>query len=93
MACRKGGTLSVIGAYGGLADKIPLGAAFNKALTIRQGQAHVQRYWKQLLGFIEEGKIDPSFVVSHRMPLEKAKEAYKLFLEKEEGCMKIVLTP
>jgi threonine dehydrogenase-like Zn-dependent dehydrogenase len=93
MACRKGGVVSIIGAYGGFGDKIPLGAMFNKALTVRQGQAHVQRYWKQLLQMVEEGAIDPSFIISHRMPLSDAAAGYKLFLEKREGCIKIFLKP
>jgi threonine dehydrogenase-like Zn-dependent dehydrogenase len=92
-ACRKGGTVSVIGAYGGLADKIPLGSVFNKGLTIRGNQAHVQKYWRSLLGMIEGGTLDPSFIVSHRMPLAQAAEGYKLFLQKRDGCMKIVLRP
>jgi threonine dehydrogenase-like Zn-dependent dehydrogenase len=92
-ACRKGGVLSVIGAYGGLADKIPLGSMFNKGLTVKGNQAHVQKYWRELLEMIESGKLDPSFVVTHRMPLAKAADGYKLFLEKREGCMKILLKP
>jgi threonine dehydrogenase-like Zn-dependent dehydrogenase len=93
MACRKGGVLSVIGAYGGLGDKIPLGAMFNKAISIRQGQAHVQKYWRMLLEKIAMGEIDPSFVITHRMPLAKAVEGYKTFLEKQDGCMKVILNP
>jgi len=93
MACRKGGVLSIIGAYGGLADKIPLGAMFNKALTVRQCQAHVQAHWKMLLEWVETGKVDPSFIVTHRMPLSQTAEAYRIFLEKKEGCMKILLKP
>ncbi|MDB5103622.1 MAG: Alcohol dehydrogenase GroES domain protein [Fibrobacteres bacterium] len=93
MACRKGGVVSVMGAYGGFGDKIPLGAMFNKALTIRQCQAHVQKYWHKLLDMVESGAIDPSFVVSHRMPLSETVEGYKMFLEKRDGCTKIVLKP
>jgi len=93
MACRKGGTLSIIGAYGGLGDKIPLGAMMNKALVIRQCQAHVQRHWGKLLDMIAAGELDPSFAVSHRMNLSEAPEGYKMFLEKRDGCMKILLRP
>jgi threonine dehydrogenase-like Zn-dependent dehydrogenase len=93
MACRKGGVLSVIGAYGGLGDKIPLGAFFNKGLTIRGCQAHVQQYWKKLLEMIETGALDPSVVVTHRMGLTEAVDGYKMFLEKREGVMKILLKP
>ena len=93
MACRKGGTLSIIGAYGGLGDKIPLGAMFNKALVVRQCQAHVQRHWGNLLERIAAGELDPSFAVSHRMSLSEAPEGYKMFLEKRDGCMKILLRP
>jgi threonine dehydrogenase-like Zn-dependent dehydrogenase len=93
MACRKGGTLSIIGAYGGLGDKIPLGAMMNKALVIRQCQAHVQSHWGKLLEMIAGGKLDPSFAVSHRMRLSEAPEGYKMFLEKRDGCMKILLRP
>jgi threonine dehydrogenase-like Zn-dependent dehydrogenase len=93
MACRKGGVLSIIGAYGGLGDKIPLGAMFNKALNIHECQAHVQAHWQKLLDLIEAGAIDPSFVISHRMPLAEAAEAYRMFLEKRDGCMKILLKP
>jgi threonine dehydrogenase-like Zn-dependent dehydrogenase len=93
MACRKGGVLSIIGAYGGLADKIPLGAMFNKGLTVRGCQAHVQAHWKTLLEWVETGKLDPSFVVTHRMPLAQAAEGYRIFLEKKEGMMKVILKP
>jgi threonine dehydrogenase-like Zn-dependent dehydrogenase len=92
-ACRKGGTVSVPGVYGGFADKIPLGAFVNKALTLKTGQTHVQRYMRPLLGRIESGEIDPTFVVSHRLPLEQAPEAYRMFGEKQDECTKVVLTP
>jgi threonine dehydrogenase-like Zn-dependent dehydrogenase len=91
--CRKGGTVSIPGAYGGLADKIPLGALMNKGLTIKTGQTHVHKYVPKLLKYIEDGAIDPSFVVTHRVPLTKAVEAYKLFGEKKDGCIKVVLDP
>ncbi len=91
--CRKGGTLSVAGVYAGLIDKFPFGAAFGKGLTIKGGQTHVQRYTPMLLDMIVEGKIDPSFVVSHHLPLEDGPDAYDMFLHKNEGCMKIMLKP
>jgi threonine dehydrogenase-like Zn-dependent dehydrogenase len=93
MACRKGGTVSVPGVYVGLLDKIPFGAAMNKGLTFRMGQTHTQRYMRPLLEKIENGEIDPSFVVTHRMPLEKAEEAYFMFRDKEHECIKVVLKP
>lgn len=91
--CRKGGTLSIPGVYGGLADKIPLGALMNKALTIKTGQTHVHRFVPELLEFIRQGRIDPSFVVTHRLPLSQAPEAYRMFREKQDGCIKVVLDP
>jgi threonine dehydrogenase-like Zn-dependent dehydrogenase len=91
--CRKGGTLSMPGAYVGVPDKIPLGAFMNKGLTWKTGQTHVQRYLKPLLGMIEEGVIDPSFVITHRLPLSDAPEAYKMFRDKKDNCIKVVLKP
>jgi len=93
LACRKGGTVSVAGVYGGYDDKIPLGALVNKALTVKSGQTHVQHYMQPLLEKIQNGEIDPSFVITHRLPLEDAPEAYETFLNKEEGCIKVVLKP
>ena len=92
-ACRKGGTVSVPGVYGGFLDKIPFGAAFNKGLTIKAGQTHVQKYAPRLLRLIEEGKIDPQFVITHRLPLSEAPQAYETFKNKEDGCIKVVLKP
>jgi len=92
-ACRKGGTLSIAGVYAGLVNKIPMGAAFNKALTIRAGQTPVQRYMPELLGKIENGDIDPSFVITHRLSLEDAPDAYRIFRDKEDSCVKVVLDP
>jgi threonine dehydrogenase-like Zn-dependent dehydrogenase len=92
-ACRNGGTVSVPGVYGGFLDKVPFGAVVNKALTIRSGQTHVQRYLKPLLERVERGEIDPSFVVTHRMSLEDAPSGYELFKKKQDGCIKIVLKP
>jgi threonine dehydrogenase-like Zn-dependent dehydrogenase len=93
MCCRKGGTVSVPGVYIGFLDKIPLGAAMNKGLTLRMGQTHVQRYLQPLLQTIEAGKIDPSFVITHRLPLDEAPRAYQAFRDKADGCIKVVLTP
>jgi threonine dehydrogenase-like Zn-dependent dehydrogenase len=93
LCCRKGGTVSIPGVYGGLADKIPLGALMNKALTIKTGQTHVHRYVPELLDLIRSGRIDPSFVVTHRLPLSQAPHGYKIFREKQDGCIKVVLDP
>ena len=91
IACRKGGIVSVPGVYGGFADKIPLGSMMNKALTLRTGQTHVHRYLRPLLARIERGDLDPSFVITHRMRLDDAPRAYRLFRDKREGCVKVVL--
>jgi threonine dehydrogenase-like Zn-dependent dehydrogenase len=91
--CRKGGTVSIIGVYGGFSDKIPTGALMNKGLTIKTGQCHVHRYVPELLEHIRSGRIDPSFVVTQRMPLSQAPEAYKLFRFKQDESVKIVLDP
>jgi threonine dehydrogenase-like Zn-dependent dehydrogenase len=93
MACRKAGTLSVPGVYIGLLDKIPFGALMNKGLTVRTGQTHVQRYLAPLLDKIESGEIDPSFVITHRIPLEEAPDAYEKFRKKTDGCIKVVIKP
>ena len=91
MACRNGGTVSVIGVYGGLIDKFPMGSVMNRSLTIRTGQCHVHRYLKPLLGRIQRGEIDPSFVITHRLRLEDAPDGYDMFLHKRDGCEKVVL--
>jgi threonine dehydrogenase-like Zn-dependent dehydrogenase len=91
--CRKGGTVSIPGVYGGFSDKFPLGALMNKGLTIKTGQTHVHRYVPELLEHIRAGRIDPSFVVTHRLPLEEAAEAYEAFRKKRDGCVKVVLDP
>lgn len=93
MACRKGGTVSVPGVYGGLVDKFPIGAFMNKGLTMRTGQTHMQRYLQPLLERIQEGEIDPSFLITHRMKLEDAPHGYDIFKHKEDECVKVVLTP
>ncbi|HEX3233223.1 MAG TPA: zinc-dependent alcohol dehydrogenase [Gemmatimonadales bacterium] len=92
LACRNGGTVSVIGIYGGFIDKFPMGAVVNRSLTIRSGQCHVQRYMRPLLERIERGEIDPSFVVTHRMALEEAPRGFDMFLNKRDNCEKVVLT-
>jgi threonine dehydrogenase-like Zn-dependent dehydrogenase len=92
-AVRKGGVLSIPGVYGGFVDKIPFGALMNKGITIKSGQTHMQRYMRHLLSLIEDGKIDPSFVVTHRVPLSKAPEMYETFVQKNDGCIKVVLDP
>ncbi|MDX6705715.1 MAG: hypothetical protein QOI48_1561 [Solirubrobacteraceae bacterium] len=93
MACRSGGIISVIGVYGGLIDKFPIGAVMNRSLTIKSGQCHVQRYMRPLLERISNGEIDPSFVVTHRMELGKAPEGYETFKHKRDECVKVVLKP
>jgi threonine dehydrogenase-like Zn-dependent dehydrogenase len=93
LCCRKGGTVSIPGVYGGFSDKFPLGALMNKALTIKTGQTHVHKYVAKLLDYIRQGRIDPSFVVTHRLPLSQAPEAYAMFREKRDGCIKVVLDP
>ena len=93
MCCRKGGTVSIPGVYVGAPDKIPMGAAMNKGLTMNMGQTHVQRYTKPLLEKIEAGDIDPSFVITHQRPLEEGPELYKTFRDKKDGCIKVVLKP
>jgi len=92
-ACRKGGTVSIPGVYGGWIDKVPMGAAFAKGLTLRMGQTHVQKYMKPLLDRVLNNEIDPSFIVTHRMKLEEAPEAYREFKQKENNCVKFVLKP
>lgn len=91
--CRKAGTVSVPGVYVGMIDKFPFGGAMNKGLTIKMGQTHVQRYTRPLLKKIENGDIDPSFVITHTVPLEQAPDAYKTFRDKADGCIKVVLKP
>jgi threonine dehydrogenase-like Zn-dependent dehydrogenase len=91
LSCRSGGTVSVIGVYGGLIDKFPMNAVMNRSLTIKTGQCHVHRYMKPLLERIQKGDIDPTFVITHRMPLDQAAEGYKIFNDKLDNCEKIVL--
>jgi threonine dehydrogenase-like Zn-dependent dehydrogenase len=93
MACRNGGPVSVIGVYGGFIDKFPAGSMMNRSITIKTGQCHVQRYLRPLLERIQNGEIDPSFVITHRLPLEQAPEGYKMFRDKQDNCEKAVLKP
>jgi len=93
VACANGGTVSVVGVYGGFVDKFPIGAVMNRSLTIRSGQCHVQRYLRPLLERIYSGEIDPSFVITHRLPLREAPLGYELFKHKQDECTKVVLTP
>ena len=93
MACRNGGIVSVIGVYGGFIDKFPMGSFMNRSLTMRTGQCHVHRYMKPLLERIQNGDIDPSFVISHHMSLDEAPQGFAKFLNKEDHCTKIVLKP
>ena len=92
-ACRKGGTLSLAGVFGGFIDTVPMGAAFNKGLTFRMGQTHVHRYLRPLLEKIRAGELNPSTILTHRLRLEDAPEAYEMFRLKKDGCIKVVLTP
>jgi threonine dehydrogenase-like Zn-dependent dehydrogenase len=91
LTCKNGGTVAVIGAYGGFVDKFPMGSFMNRSLTMRSGQCHVQRYLRPLLDRIRKGEIDPSFVISHRMRLEDAPRGYEIFRNKQEECTKVVL--
>ena len=93
MSCRKGGTLSMPGVYVGAGDKVPLGAFMNKGLTWKTGQTHMQRYMPMLLERIQNGDIDPSFIITHEMPLDDAPKGYEMFKHKQDGCIKVVLKP
>ena len=93
LACRKGGTVSIPGVYGGFVDKSPFGAIVNKALTLKSGQTHVHRYVPKLLEHIVEGRIDPTFIITHRLPLEDAPNGYKMFKTQQNDVHKVVLTP
>lgn len=91
--CRNFGTVSIVGVYGGFLDKIPMGSAINRGLTFRMAQTPVQAYLPKLMKLIEEGRIDPSFVITHEAPLEKGPELYETFRDKQDGCIKVVLKP
>jgi threonine dehydrogenase-like Zn-dependent dehydrogenase len=93
MACRNGGTVSVIGVYAGFIDKFPMGSFMNRSLTMKTGQCHVHRYMKPLLERIQNGEIDPSFVITHQMKLSDAPNGYGMFVNKDDDCIKIVLKP
>jgi threonine dehydrogenase-like Zn-dependent dehydrogenase len=93
LACRPGGIVSAIGVYGGLMDKFPTGAWMNKGLQLRAGQAHVHKYIKRLYEHVRDGDIDPSFVVTHRLGLDMAPDAYETFKHKQDECVKVVLKP
>jgi threonine dehydrogenase-like Zn-dependent dehydrogenase len=92
-ACRPGGTVSIPGVYGGVIDKMPIGAAFGKGLQFRMGQTHTHRYMRPLLERIVRGEVDPSFVITHRITLDEAPDAYRAFRDKKDGCIKVVLKP
>jgi threonine dehydrogenase-like Zn-dependent dehydrogenase len=92
-ACAKGGTVSIPGVYGGVLDKIPFGAAFGKGLVLKMGQTQMHRYMQPLLERVQSGEIDPSFVVTHRLPLDEAPRAYRTFRDKQDQCIKVVLDP
>jgi threonine dehydrogenase-like Zn-dependent dehydrogenase len=93
LACRKGGTVSIPGVYGGLLDKVPIGAAFGKGLTFKMGQTHVHKYLGPLLDRVQRGEIDPSFVITHQLKLDDAAKGYAIFKHKDDGCIKVVLKP
>lgn len=93
LACRNGGTVSVIGVYGGFIDKFPMGSVMNRSLTIKAGQCHVQRYMRPLLERIQNEELDPEFVITHEFPLKDAPYAYDLFQNKQDQCIKVVLKP
>ena len=93
LAVRKGGTLSIPGVYGGFLDKVPFGAAFGKGITMKMGQTHMHKYMKPLLEKIEQGKIDPSRVISHRITLDQAPQMYKVWRDKKDFVTKIVIDP
>lgn len=92
-ACRKGGSVSIPGVYGGLLDKVPLGAAFAKGLTLKMGQTHVHKYLPSLLDRIKQGAIDPAFVITHRLSLTDAPRGYEIFKHKKDNCIKVILQP
>jgi threonine dehydrogenase-like Zn-dependent dehydrogenase len=93
MACRKGGNLSIMGVYGGLIDKFPMGAVMNKALTLRTGQMHGQRYQDKLIEHVVNGDVDPSFVATHELDLEDAQKAFEMFRDKDDDCLRVVFRP
>lgn len=93
VACRKGGTLSVIGVYAGVIDKFPMGILMNKALTLKSGQMHAQKYIPQLLDYVKNGQVDPSYLLTHRWKLEAGANGYKMFNDKTDKCMRVAFAP
>ncbi len=93
MSCRNGGTISIVGVYGGMMDKFPIGAVMNRSLTIKAGQCHVQRYMRPLLQRIRNGEINPTAIISHHLPLDQAPQGYEIFKHKRDNCTKVVLNP
>jgi len=93
VACRKGGTLSIVGVYGGLMDKFPMGAAMNKALTFKMGQMHGQSYIPRLLEHVQNGDVDPAYLLTHKWSLAQGPEGYKMFKHKDDQCMRVVFAP
>jgi threonine dehydrogenase-like Zn-dependent dehydrogenase len=93
MACRNGGTISIVGVYGGFMDKFPIGSIMNRSLTIKTGQTHVQRYMRPLLERIQNGDIDPTFIITHTLSLEQAAHGYDIFKHKRDDCEKVILKP
>ena len=93
MSCRNGGTVSVVGVYGGFIDKFPMGAVVNRSLTIKSGQCHVHRYMKPLLEHIQKGELDPTFIITHTLTLDDGPAGYATFNNKQDDCIKIVLKP
>jgi threonine dehydrogenase-like Zn-dependent dehydrogenase len=91
MSCRNGGVVSVIGVYGGFIDKFPAGAWMNRGLTLRTGQCHVQRYMRPLLERIAAGDLDPTRIITHTLPLDRAPYGYDIFKHKKDNCEKVVL--
>src|SRR4051794_3345629 len=90
-SCRNGGVVSIVGVYGGFMDKFPMGSLMNRSLTIRTGQCHVHRYMQPLLEHIEAGRLDPTFIITHRLALDEAPSGYETFKHKEDECVKVVL--
>ncbi len=93
LACRKGGTLSMMGVYAGFVDKVPMGAFMNKGLTLKTGQMHGQKYMPRLLEHVLKGEVDPSHVFTHHLPLAEAKQGFELFKHKQDNCVKVLLKP
>jgi threonine dehydrogenase-like Zn-dependent dehydrogenase len=93
IACRKGGRVSIPGVYGGVTDKFPIGALMEKGLSVKSGQTHVQKYMPLLLDMILAGKLDTTFLISHRMTLEEAPTGYQMFKERQNEVTKVVLKP